>query len=150
MRAFRRLPPQIAGLRPVLVALALVTALVPALTTDRAAAQAELVTVSVRTSPEIAEPGDDVTVQVRATGCPPGGSIVEVYLTSSDTASVAAALMAREEPPSTLFFRVYAEIELPNAVEGWYGVRVVCGQFRPERKPMANTTFRVGANPTKS
>jgi hypothetical protein len=115
-----------------------------------AGAQAAPVQVTSRTEPEIPDPGEDVTVRVRATGCPPGGALVEVYLTSGDGASSVAALMARNEARSTLFFRVRAEVELPDAIEGWYGVRVVCGQFRPARVPMSGTTFRIGVNPTKT
>jgi hypothetical protein len=124
-------------------------ALLGPLPVPRVGAQADLVRVSSRTIPEVPEAGDDVTVLVRATGCPPGGTIVELYRTSDDGATTANALMARDEPPSTLFFRVRAEIELPNAIEGWYGVRVVCGQFRPDRAPMANTTFRIGPGQAK-
>ncbi len=113
-------------------------------------AQAAPVQVTSRTEPEVPEAGDDVAVRVRATGCPPGGALVEVYITSSDGRSSTAALMARAEAQSTLFFRVKTEVELPQALEGWYGVRVVCGQFRPARAPMAGTTFRVGVSSDKS
>jgi hypothetical protein len=114
-----------------------------------AGAQAAPVHVTTRTEPAVPDPGDDVSVKVRATGCPPGGALVEVYLTSTDGGSTAAALMARNEARSTLFFRVKTEVELPKALEGWYGVRVVCGQFRPPRLPMTGTTFRIGVNPDK-
>lgn len=111
---------------------------------SRGAAQAEFVVVSTRTTPELPQAGDDVTVSVRARGCPPGGARVEVYLRTDDGASASDALMLREEVGSTLFFRVIEELELPAARTGWYGVRVVCGQFRPERGPMPNTWFVVG------
>jgi hypothetical protein len=133
------------------VGLALVAlTLVPVGSAPPVGAQAAPVLVTSRTDPEVPEPGQDVTVRVRATGCPPGGARVEVYLTSGDGASATAALMARNEARSTLFFRVRTEVELPDAIEGWYGVRVVCGQFRPAPLPMPGTTFRIGVRPTKT
>jgi hypothetical protein len=137
------------SIRLLLVIAALATAVAVVNAAAPAGAQAQLVSASVNITPAIPDPGDDVTVAVRATGCPPGNALMQVYLTASDGATVSAALMAEQEARSTLFFRAKAEIELPDALEGWYGVRVVCGQFRPEREPMANTQFRVGANPTK-
>ena len=115
----------------------------------RVDAQARYAQVDVRVSPTDPQPGNDVTVQARISGCVPGGTTVEVYLTTSDGASASDALMARADASTTLLFRTKAVVTVPKAPEGWYGVRVVCGQFRPARGPMANTTFAVGANPTR-
>jgi hypothetical protein len=112
-------------------------------------AQAEPVTVSTRTTPEFPKAGDDVTVRVRATGCPPGNAIVETYIVSSDETKRSAALITESEYPTTLFFQLSAEVRLPHAIEGWYGVRIVCGQYRPAREPIANTYFNVASDPAK-
>jgi len=114
-----------------------------------AGAQARYAQVDVHVRPSDPQPGDTVTVETRISGCVPGGTTVEVYLTTSDGASGSDALMGRADAITTLLFRTKASVSLPNAPEGWYGVRVVCGQFRPARGPMANTIFAVGANPTK-
>ena len=125
--------------------------LVPVIVTTEpsAGAQSQLVLVTVRTRPALPQPGDDVTVAIRISGCPPGDAQVELYLTTDDGATASAALMARSPAITSLVFRAHANVVMPNAIEGWYGVRVVCGAFRPARRPMANTTFAVGANPTK-
>ena len=112
-------------------------------------AQATFVTVKVRTTPALPQPGDDVSVKVRIQGCSPGPALVQIYLTSDDGATVAATLMAQQDAGTSLMWRTVSEIALPQAIEGWYGIRVVCGAFRPARAPMANTFFAVGANPTK-
>jgi hypothetical protein len=114
-----------------------------------AGAQAEPVTVSTRTTPEFPKAGDDVTVRVRANGCPPGNAIVETYIVSSDDTKRSAALITSGEYPTTLFFQLSADVQLPHAIEGWYGVRIVCGQYRPAREPITNTYFRVATDPAK-
>ena len=131
-----------------LALLALVSLLVVA-GPEPADAQSRLVLVSVHTEPALPQPGQDVTAKIRINGCPPGDALVEIYLTTDDGVSSDAALMARKPAITSLVFRAHADVVLTNAVEGWYGVRVVCGSFRPERKPMANTSFAVGARPTK-
>jgi hypothetical protein len=114
------------------------------------AAQAAYVTVSVHTDPPTPQPGDDVSVTVRVASCPPGGSVVELLLTDPDDAtSTSATVMAESAARTTLLWRTRAVLELPSAIEGWYGARVRCGTFVPEHVPMANTYFAVGANPTK-
>ncbi len=114
-----------------------------------AGAQSQQVLVTVRTSPALPAANTDVTVSIRITGCPPSDAQVEIYLTTDDGATSSAALMERSAAVTSLVFRAHAKIVLTKAVEGWYGVRVVCGSFRPARRPMANTTFAVGPNPTK-
>jgi len=128
-----------------------VALLLPVLvTTDPSAgAQSQQVLVTVRTTPALPAANTDVKVSVRITGCPPSDAQVEIYLTTDDGATSSAALMERSAAITSLVFRAHADIVLSKAVEGWYGVRVVCGSFRPARRPMANTTFAVGANPTK-
>lgn len=113
-----------------------------------AGAQAAPVTVSVRIDPEVPEPGADVTVGIRVRNCPPGSVRVEVFLTSNDGVVESAALVERQEIASTLFFRARTAILLSDASAGWYGVRALCGGFRPPRRPLANTRFAVG--PTSS
>lgn len=113
------------------------------------AAQSNRVLVSVRTEPVLPQPGVDVSVKIRITGCPPGEALTEVYLTTDDGTASTSAVMARSPAITSLVFRAHADLVLKKAIEGWYGVRVVCGTFRPERKPMANTSFAVGAKPTK-
>jgi hypothetical protein len=112
-------------------------------------AQAQAVTVSTRTTPDFPKAGDDVTVRVRANGCPPGNAVVETYLVSSDETTRSTALITHQEFPTTLFFQLSAEVQLPHALEGWYGTRIVCGQYRPARQPITNTYFRVAPDASK-
>jgi hypothetical protein len=113
-------------------------------------AQASYVTVAVHTDPPDPQPGDDVAVTVRVASCPPGVSVVELLLASSDQNNdMSAAVMAESGARTSLLWRTKAVLELPSAIEGWYGARVRCGTFVPEHVPMANTYFAVGANPTK-
>lgn len=114
-----------------------------------AAAQASYVSVDVRTTPAIPQPGDDVTVTARVSQCPPGASLVQVLLSSNDADTTTAALMAEALARTSLLWRTRAVIDLPDAIEGWYGIRVQCGTFVPDHVPMANTYFAVGANPVK-
>ncbi|HNI35025.1 MAG TPA: hypothetical protein PLV93_06465, partial [Microthrixaceae bacterium] len=103
-------------------------------TAPPAAGQARLVNALVRTLPERPEPGDDVTVIVGVDGCPVGAVTVELYLTSSDGATQAATLMARAAATTNLLRRTRSVVDLPVALEGWYGVRVLCGNFRPPKE----------------
>jgi hypothetical protein len=80
------------------------------------------------------------------TGCPRGAAVVELYITTSDGYTSDAALMARAASRHTVLWRERATLTLPNALAGWYGVRVRCGDFSPPQKPMANTLFAVGAD----
>jgi hypothetical protein len=131
------------------VAAAFLAASVVLVWSTHAGAQAEQVTVSTRTTPDFPKAGDDVTVRVRANGCPPGNAVVETYLVSSDDTTSSTALITHDEDPTTLFFQLSAEVHLPHALEGWYGVRIVCGQYRPAREPIPNTYFRVAPDPAK-
>lgn len=114
-----------------------------------ASAQARLVNALVRTFPPRPDPGDDVTVLVGVTGCPAGAVTVEIYLTTSDGATQAATLMTRGAATTNLVHRTKAVLQLPEAIEGWYGARVLCGNFRPPKVAMTNTLFAVGSKPTK-
>ena len=109
-----------------------------------AGAQAEQVHAQVRTAPAEPKAGDDVTATVLVTGCPPGAVTVEIYHAGDDGATGQATLMARAAAETSLVFRTRATITLPRAIEGWYGARVLCGEARPPKKPMANTLFGVG------
>jgi len=142
MRGIRKL----AGALPVAAIICALLILGSATPSD---AQSSRVLVSVRTEPVLPQPGDDVSVRIRITGCPPGDAVAEIYLTTDDGTASTSAVMARSPAITSLVFRGHADLVLKKAIEGWYGVRVVCGTFRPERKPMANTSFAVGAKPTK-
>jgi len=127
----------------------LVTTAVVAPPSPPVAAQARLVNALVHTFPSRPNPGDDVTVVVDVDGCPPGPVTAEIYLTTSDGASQAATLMTRRAAVTNLLFRTRATLALPDAIEGWYGIRVLCGNFRPPKEAMTNTLFAVGPKPTK-
>ncbi len=111
------------------------------------AAQAAFVQVSVHVSPPLPQPGQTVTVTARVTGCPPGGTEVDVLMVANELEGVTGALMYAQIAPTSLLWRTKAQITLPNAIQGWYGVRVQCGTFHPDEVPMPNTTFAVGAVP---
>ena len=128
-----------------MASLALVIAGAPA---APASAQARLVNALVHTVPERPQPGDDIVVTVNVTGCAPGDVTVEIYLTTSDGASRTATMMTRAAATTNLVFRTRSVLSLPDALAGWYGVRVLCGNFRPPKEPMANTLFSVGPSPT--
>lgn len=131
-------------------AIAVVSVLaVPAASDLPAAAQARLVNASVRTFPARPDPGADVTVVVSVAGCPPGPVTAEIYLTTSDGATQAASLMTRAPAVTNLVRRTKAVLQLPDAIEGWYGARILCGNFRPPKVAMTNTLFAVGSKPTK-
>lgn len=136
--------------RRLTLVLLLVLAGLPVLATTPASAQARLVNALVHTIPERPRPGDDVTVLVDVTGCSPGPVTVELYLTTSDGAQRSSVLMSRAAARRTLLFRTKASLALDDAIEGWYGARVLCGTFRPPKEPMANTIFAVGAVPVAS
>jgi hypothetical protein len=110
-------------------------------------AQAAFVNAIVRVNPALPQPGQDVAVSVRVTGCPPGAADVQVLLAADSSSGVQGALMADGAARTSLLWRTKARIVLTNAPQGWYGVRVQCGDFRPAQIPMANTTFAVGAVP---
>ena len=133
-----------APLRLLLAAAAVLT-LLPATATS-SAAQARTVRVNVSTRPARPVGGDDVTVRVRIRGCEPGPVQAEVYLLSDDGLTQDPVRMADAAAVTSLWFRSNARVQLPAAAEGWYGVRVVCGNFRPTRGPLPNTTFAVGAS----
>jgi len=112
-----------------------------------AGAQARPVLVDVRTTPELPEPGDDVAVRVSIQGCPPGPAAVEIYLETNDGVSRTTDLMARQPARTSMMWSLRTTLPLSDAAPGWYGVRVVCGTFRPAREPLATTRFVVGARP---
>ena len=122
--------------------LVLVAAVAPA---PGVGAQAGLVSVVTRTAPQSPEAGEDVVVKVRANGCPAGNALWHIYLTSNDGSSTNAALMVENTSRPTVLFRIADVMTLEDPPPGWYGVRVVCGQFRPARQPLAGTRFRVGS-----
>jgi hypothetical protein len=110
-------------------------------------AQAAFVNASVRTDPPLPQPGQDVSVSVRVTGCPPGDTDVQILLAADAPGGVDGALMADAPARTSLLWRTKARIELTDAVQGWYGVRIQCGSYRPPQTAMANTAFAVGADP---
>ncbi|HPB45363.1 MAG TPA: hypothetical protein PLP95_05870 [Microthrixaceae bacterium] len=120
---------------------AICAASVPAATP--ASAQAVPVSVVVRTSPERPVPGDDVDVLVTVEGCPVGPITAEVYLETADGAKRSAVRIARAAVDTSVTMRSTGAVRLPDAFEGWYGVRVLCGTFRPPRRSMTATLFHV-------
>lgn len=110
------------------------------------AAQARAVTAIVHTNPPQPQPGDDVAVEVTVEGCPPGPVTAEIYLTTSDGRTQQSELMTRQPARTTLLWRTRASLELEKTIAGWYGVRIICGSFRPAKEPMTNTLFAVGAS----
>lgn len=126
------------------VAAALVASLAGAsLTAPPASGQSQPVLVTVRSSPERPVPGDEVDITATIEGCPVGPVTAEVYLETSDGASSEAALVARAAATTDVLLRTRATVRVPDAVEGWYGIRVLCATFRPPRNSMANTLTRV-------
>lgn len=117
--------------------------------TPSAAAQSNLVQTVTRVRPVAPTPGDDIEVEVRITGCTERAR-AELYLTTDDGASQGATIMSAALSSTTLLYRTVATLRLSEAIEGWYGVRVVCGQYRPERGALPNTEFAVGAAADKA
>ena len=115
--------------------------------TSPGSAQSAFVNASVRTDPPLPQPGQNVVVSVRVAGCPPGATNVEVLLAADLPGGVQSAVMADARARTSLLWRTKARIELTNAVQGWYGIAIQCGSYRPLPTPMPNTTFAVGANP---
>lgn len=128
----------------------LVLSVVTVATPTPSSGESRPVNVEISVSPEQPAAGDDVTVNVFAIGCPPQPFEVEVYLVTTDGSTRSAAVMGRSESRVTLLWGARAQVVLPAALDGWYGVRVQCGTFRPAKLPMANTTFAVGTAGTKS
>lgn len=106
-----------------------------------AVAQARPVLVAVVTSP--ARPDASAAFTARATidGCPPGGVRAELFRDGS--LGVDSLLVARTDGVSGAFWRANVSLTLAVPLPGWYGVRVVCGNFSPDREPMPNTRFLV-------
>ncbi|HBX76107.1 MAG TPA: hypothetical protein DEG43_00535 [Acidimicrobiaceae bacterium] len=109
------------------------------------AAQARPVDVQVRTFPEVPSAGELVTVLVDVQGCRTDVANVEVMLTSSDGARQSSSVVERGTARLTVLWAMTAAIQLPDAIPGWYGIRIVCGASRPEHKPMPNTYFAIGS-----
>lgn len=108
-----------------------------------AAAQSQPVLVTVRSAPPRPEPGDDVTITASIEGCPVGPVTAEAYLETSNGTEREAVLVTRTAAVTDVLLRTVATLELPDAVEGWYGVRVLCGSYRPPRRSLANTLTHV-------
>jgi hypothetical protein len=107
-------------------------------------AQAVPVTIRVATRPPTPKALSDVIVRIRIGHCPPGEVTTEVFLTADDGVTRSSTLVATEPAVTSLWFRATARPQLRRAAAGTYGVRVACGEFRPPRGPIMNTTFRVG------
>jgi hypothetical protein len=131
-----------------LVAGLLAAATLVVITPGQSGAQSTFVNASVRIDPALPQPGQDVNVSVRIAGCAPGPADVQVLLAADVAGGVEGALMADAPAQTSLLWRTRARLRLPDATQGWYGVRIQCGAFRPPQAPMANTTFAVGANPS--
>lgn len=136
--------PALVSITAVVAALAAVLVGVTSAATP-VSAQARNVLVAVRTTPALPRPGDDVTARVTIDGCPPGGVVVETYLHTTDGITPADTLMTRVNSQSSVLWRTRVDAAINGAFAGWYGIRVICGAFRPPKEPMANTWFAVGA-----
>jgi len=103
-----------------------------------AGAQARPVLVSVVPSPT--DPAGGRALEARATvdGCPPGAVRVELFRDGE-----LPVLVARRDGVSGALWRAKVSVTLDDPLPAWYGIRVVCGLFSPERRPMPNTSFLV-------
>lgn len=108
------------------------------------AAQAREVLVTVTPSPARPAAGGDVVASVVVDGCPPGEATVQMYRNTSDGVGQENTLISTDTVTVDLLWRARAEVRIAAAVAGWYGPRVVCGLFRPERAPLPNARFAVG------
>lgn len=121
---------------------------------EPAGAQAAPVRVRVSTTPARPAAGEQVEVRVRAANCAGEGIIegvrAEVFVLGDDTSTASAALVGRGTATTSLWFRATAAIELEAPPKGWYGVRVLCGSFRPPRGALPGTTFAIGAEDTRT
>jgi hypothetical protein len=108
-----------------------------------AAAQATNVLVQVLVPPQPIVAGGAATIDVRANGCSANGR-AELYLMAQpvDTGGL-SQLIAVSDTATTVLGRTVARLRLTDALAGWYGVRVVCGDSRPSRTGQPGTTFQV-------
>lgn len=104
-----------------------------------AGAQARPVLVSVVPFP--ADPTGGVALEARTTvdGCPPGAVRVELFRDGE-----LPVLVARRDGVVGALWRANVTVALGDPLPAWYGIRVVCGNFSPDRLPMPNTRFLVG------
>lgn len=104
-----------------------------------AGAQARPVLVSVAPFP--ADPAGGAALEARTTvdGCPPGAVRVELFRDGE-----LPVLVARRDGVVGALWRAKVTVALGDPLPAWYGIRVVCGNFSPDRRPMSNTRFLVG------
>ncbi len=95
-----------------------------------------------------------VSVKVRAANCAGEGTTegvrAEVFVLGDDTSTASAALLGRATATTSMWFRATATVQIDAAPKGWYGVRVLCGSFRPARGALPGTTFAVGAEAVRT
>ncbi|MEZ5321659.1 MAG: hypothetical protein R2698_06250 [Microthrixaceae bacterium] len=113
-----------------------------------ASAQARNLTVIVRTYPDEPRANETVHAFVNISGCPPGDVTAELYYVPAvgfdgTDGEVPATMINRAAAVTTLLYRTKAVISAEHAAAGWYGIRALCGTFRPPREPMTNTWFEV-------
>lgn len=124
--------------RQTLVAVALAV-LLAAIGLPTAGAQARPVLVSVVPSPSDPVGGAPLEARTTVDGCPPGAVRVELFRDGE-----LPVLVARRDGVVGALWRANVTVTLGDPLPAWYGIRVVCGLFSPDRRPMPNTRFLVG------
>ncbi|NLA37727.1 MAG: hypothetical protein GX868_18845 [Actinobacteria bacterium] len=142
-RAARRRFAPVFGVASAVVLAVAIGVIAASLGAEPALGQSQPVLVTVRSVPERPVPGDEVDITATIEGCPVGPVTAEVYLETADGTVSEAALVARAAASTDVMLRTRATVRVPDAVEGWYGIRVLCATFRPPRHSMANTLTRV-------
>lgn len=104
-----------------------------------AGAQARPVLVSVVPFPSNPVGGTPLEARTTVDGCPPGAVRVELFRDGE-----APVLVARRDGVVGALWRANVTVTLGDPLPAWYGIRVVCGNFSPDRRPMPNTLFLVG------
>ncbi len=113
---------------------------------DSASGQARPITIDVLQSPDPAQVGDDVTATIAVEGCPGGEIVAQVLRETDDGEVLEAALMAQVEGTSSADRSALLEVTMSDAYRGWYGVRVVCGEYRGPQRALPGSYFQVGMN----
>lgn len=110
-----------------------------AITLPPAGAQARPVLVSVVPFPADPVGGSALEARTTVDGCPPGAVRVELFRDGE-----LPVLVARRDGVVGALWRAKVTVALGDPLPAWYGIRVVCGNFSPDRRPMPNTRFLVG------
>lgn len=103
-----------------------------------------MVTVDTWISPDPAMPGDTVEVAARIEGCAQGEVVAQVLRETNDGEFLQTSLAAQQATTAGEDQIADVIFTITDALRGWYGVRVVCGEFRSELRAMAGSYFPVG------